>query len=129
MSRIRGGDTQPEMLVRSFLHRVGLRFRLHDRTLPGRPDLVFRRARTAVFVHGCFWHRHPSCHLATTPGTNQEFWQAKFRSNVDRDTRVLAQLNALGWNAEVIWECEIASAGRLEELAFTILALQGAARR
>lgn len=128
MSRIRGGDTRPELLVRSFLHGVGLRFRVHERTLPGRPDLVFKRARTVVFVHGCFWHRHANCRLATTPSKNNEFWHVKFRSNVERDSRVVAQLEQLGWNVEIVWECEIGAVGRLEALALTILSLQESAR-
>jgi DNA mismatch endonuclease, patch repair protein len=129
MSRIRSGNTRPELLVRSFLHRVGLRFRLHNRTLLGCPDLVFSQARTAVFVHGCFWHRHGGCRLATTPGTNTKFWQNKFRDNVDRDSRVMAQLENLGWNVEIVWECEISTFGRLEALALTVLALQNSTQR
>jgi DNA mismatch endonuclease (patch repair protein) len=108
MSGIRGRDTKPEKQVRSFLHRAGLRFRLHA-SLPGKPDLVFPRHRAVVFVHGCFWHRHAGCQYATTPSSNVEFWQAKFDSNVERDRRVTRQLRKEGWRVFVIWECQLSS--------------------
>lgn len=106
MSGIRGKDTKPELVVRSFLHRAGLRFRLHAK-LPGKPDLVFPKYRTAVFVHGCFWHRHEGCCYATTPASNPAFWQEKFASNVRRDAKVTAQLEKLGWRVLVIWACQL----------------------
>jgi DNA mismatch endonuclease (patch repair protein) len=106
MSRIRGKDTVPEMRVRRFLHRAGLRYRLHLKTLPGKPDLVFSRARTVVFVHGCFWHQHQGCPLAATPSSNRDFWRNKLASNVERDERIAAQLSDMGWQVEVVWECE-----------------------
>src|SRR5688572_25930517 len=87
MSGIRGKNTRPEILVRSFLHRAGLRFRLHSNALPGKPDLVFPRHRAAVFVHGCFWHQHQDCRFATQPATNRAFWQKKLEGNVARDAR------------------------------------------
>ena len=89
MSRIRSRDTSPEIALRKALHRLGLRFRLNDKRLPGKPDLVFPRYKTAVFVHGCFWHRHQVCNIATTPKTNTAFWQEKFDRNVARDRRVI----------------------------------------
>lgn len=108
MSRIRGRDTKPELFVRTGLHRQGLRFTLHAK-LPGRPDLVFPRFRTALFVHGCFWHRHPGCRYATTPAGNAEFWKRKFSENLDRDVRVQRELEKAGWKVVTVWECEIAS--------------------
>ncbi|UGB37235.1 very short patch repair endonuclease [Frateuria soli] len=106
MSGIRGKNTRPELAVRSFLHRAGLRFRLHAK-LPGKPDLVFPKYRTVVFVHGCFWHRHEDCPYATTPASNPVFWQEKFNSNVRRDKKVRQQLEALGWRVLVIWGCQL----------------------
>ena len=105
MRGIKGADTQPELRVRRRMHAAGLRYRLRSRDLPGRPDVVFRRIRTAVFVHGCFWHQHPGCRYAAKPGTNAEFWAAKLRGNVDRDRRVQAQLEQRGWTVAVVWEC------------------------
>jgi len=106
MSGIRGKDTQPELRVRSYLHRRGFRYRLHDTRLPGRPDLVLPRYRTVVFVHGCFWHQHPGCRFAAQPDTNAPFWRAKLTRNVERDRRQVEQLRDLGWHVEVVWECE-----------------------
>jgi len=106
MSGIRGKNTKPELAVRSFLHRAGLRFRLHAK-LPGRPDLVLRKHRTAVFVHGCFWHRHQGCVYATTPASNVEYWQARFADNVQRDVRVQQKLEDAGWRVEVVWSCKL----------------------
>ena len=106
MARIRATDTAPEMVVRRAAHALGLRFRLHRRDLPGSPDLVFPSRRRALFVHGCYWHRHPGCRLAYSPKSNIDFWQAKFDRNVARDAQALAALQAAGWKADVIWECE-----------------------
>lgn len=106
MSGIRGKDTKPELIVRSYLHRAGLRFRLHPKLLPGKPDLVLARYRTAVFVHGCFWHRHEGCRYTTTPAENAEFWQEKFAGNVRRDARAKQLLEDLGWNILIIWACQ-----------------------
>lgn len=116
MARVRNKNTEPEMLVRSTAHRLGYRFRLHRRDLPGSPDLVFPKWRSVVFVHGCFWHRHPGCRRATVPKTRTDFWSAKFAANILRDERAKADLEALGWRVAVIWECEIRSAGDLEAL-------------
>ena len=106
MAGIRGRDTAPELAVRRIAHRMGLRFRLHRKDLPGRPDLVFPRHRLAVFVHGCFWHRHEGCRYASTPKSRIAFWTEKFAANVDRDARQEAALRTLGWRVLVIWQCE-----------------------
>lgn len=114
MSRIRGKDTGPELALRRVLHRLGLRYRLHGAGLPGKPDLVFPRYRTVVFVHGCFWHRHPECNIATTPKSNTLSWAEKFDKNVARDKRVSAALVTMGWKVIVAWECEVASAAKAQ---------------
>jgi DNA mismatch endonuclease, patch repair protein len=110
MARIRGRDTGPEIRVRRALHAAGLRFRLHCRDLPGKPDIVLPRWRTAVFVHGCFWHRHPGCPNASVPKTRVAFWDAKFAATVSRDARNIGSLRAMGWNVIIIWECETGDA-------------------
>lgn len=107
MSRIRGYDTRPEKKLRSLLHRRGFRFRLHDKRLPGRPDIVLPKYRSVVFVHGCFWHRHPECRYATTPESRSDFWRDKFANNVKRDQRNMVLLKKEGWYPIVIWECEL----------------------
>ncbi len=106
MSRVRGKNTTPEMRTRRCAHAMGLRFRLHRKDLPGKPDLVFPKHRLAVFVHGCFWHRHPHCSKASSPKSRTEYWQAKFEANVTRDAQVEKKLEAMGWRVEVVWECE-----------------------
>lgn len=115
MSGIRGKNTKPELIVRSFLHREGFRFRLHTK-LPGKPDLVLRKYHTAVFVHGCFWHRHQGCRFTTTPANNALSWQEKFTDNVLRDAKVKQQLEVLGWRVLVVWSCEL-NMPSLQELA------------
>lgn len=107
MSRISGRNTGPELRLRSLLHRAGFRFRLHAKQLPGRPDVILPKYRTAIFVHGCFWHRHPGCRNTTMPSTRQEFWQEKFGGNVSRDARNQAALEAAGWTVLTVWECEL----------------------
>jgi len=116
MSRIRGQDTAPEIAVRSMLHRMGYRFRLHRRDLPGRPDVVLNRFRMAVFVHGCFWHRHRGCRLAYMPKTRKRFWLEKFKKNIERDRKVQRELRRLGWKVVVIWECKTAEKEKLRNL-------------
>lgn len=108
MSRITGRNTRPEVALRSLLHRAGFRFRLHDRTLPGKPDIVLKRHKTVVFVHGCFWHRHAGCKNASIPSSRTEFWSDKFRITVERDERNACELRSLGWNVVTVWECDIA---------------------
>lgn len=109
MSGIRGKNTQPEMLVRRLLHAMGYRYRLHARELPGKPDIVFRRRRIAIFVHGCFWHRHPDpeCRLARMPKSRVDFWQPKLEGNRMRDEANVAALEAMGWKVLLVWECQL----------------------
>lgn len=107
MQRIRFKDTTPEKAVRSLLHRLGFRFRLHHAKLPGRPDIVLPKYGTVVFVHGCFWHRHPGCPKATTPASRQEYWLPKFQRNMERDERNRRAIRALGWDVITVWECEL----------------------
>ncbi len=115
MSRIRSSNTKPERMVRSLLHRMGYRFRLNRKDLPGTPDIVLPRHKAVVLVHGCYWHRHPGCRYAYTPKSRVEFWQAKFDANVERDKRVEAELVALGWRVFTVWECEVKSGDGLIE--------------
>ena len=109
MSRIRGKNTKPEILLRQLLHRAGYRFRLHAPDLPGKPDIVLKKYRTVIFVHGCFWHRHEGCPGATTPKTRAEFWREKFRRTVERDRCKQAELEKLGWQVLTVWECSLKS--------------------
>ena len=108
MSRVRGKDTKPEMIVRRLVHAMGYRYRLHDRRLPGSADLVFRSRRKVIFVHGCFWHRHPdpACRLARMPKSRQDFWWTKLEGNRERDERNREALARTGWLQMVVWECE-----------------------
>ncbi|HCF1767782.1 very short patch repair endonuclease [Pseudomonas aeruginosa] len=115
MRAVKRAHTGPEVVVRRALHALGLRFRLHRRDLPGSPDIVLPRFRTVVFVHGCFWHRHPGCRYASTPKTRQEYWLPKFKANVERDAKKEAQLRELGWRVLVIWGCEICKPAELDE--------------
>ena len=108
MSRIRNRDTIPEKRVRSILHRLGFRFSLRRKNLPGKPDIVLPARNAVVFVHGCFWHQHKGCRNATMPGTRRLFWEAKLNGNVDRDRRVAGELRSLGWRVMTVWECELA---------------------
>jgi DNA mismatch endonuclease, patch repair protein len=112
MAAVRSKHTAPEILVRKAAHRLGLRFRLHRRDLPGRPDLVLPKWNTVIFVNGCFWHRHPGCKRCkrtTVPKSNIRFWKRKFRENVQRDVRNCERLGDLGWKTAVLWQCEIAT--------------------
>ncbi len=120
MSRIRSRDTKPELVVRRSLWAAGLRYRLHDKRLPGKPDLVFTKQRTVVFVHGCFWHCHDGCPKFRLPKTNSEWWAEKLGRNKARDACVRAKLLASGWNVIVIWECEVEVASNLDALVETL---------
>lgn len=116
MARVRGKNTGPEMRVRRIAHRMGLRFRLHRADLPGKPDLVLPRHHVAVFVHGCFWHRHTNCRRASMPRTREDFWRAKFDATVARDQRQKSALIELGWTVVVLWECELNDDARIVEM-------------
>jgi len=116
MRRVRSADTMPERKVRSLLHKLGFRFRLHQNDLPGKPDIVLPKHRTVIFVHGCFWHRHQGCPRATTPASRQEYWLPKFSRTVERDRKNQEELQRQGWNIIVVWECETKN--------LTLLALQ-----
>jgi DNA mismatch endonuclease, patch repair protein len=107
MAGIKGKNTLPERVLRQAMHKRGLRFRLHVKELPGQPDLLFPRYKAAVFVHGCFWHRHRNCRYATIPATRTEFWQTKFASNVARDTVSVTALINDGWRVAIVWECSL----------------------
>ncbi len=107
MGRIKSGDTSPEIRVRSFFHRLGLRFRIHRKDLPGKPDLVFPSRRLAIFVHGCFWHQCPYCSSGRLPKSNLTYWERKLRMNKERDEKTRTNLKILGWSVVVIWECQI----------------------
>lgn len=114
MSSIRSRNTKPEIALRKMLHRLGFRFRLHGRRLPGKPDIILPKYRAAIFVHGCFWHRHESCKIATMPKSNTAFWQEKFDRNVLRDRRVVEILSDSGWRVFIVWECEINTKSKIE---------------
>jgi DNA mismatch endonuclease (patch repair protein) len=107
MSRIRGKDTKPEMVLRSLMYRAGFRYRLHDKKLPGKPDLVLAKHNIVIFVNGCYWHRHKGCSKATSPKTNSAFWNKKFEETVARDARKKSELMDSGWRVIIIWECEL----------------------
>lgn len=107
MAGIRGKDTKPELALRRALHARGFRYRLHSNGVPGRPDLIFPKFRAAVFVHGCFWHRHEGCCYTTIPATRPEFWQAKFETNIARDSAVRTTLLESGWRVATVWECAL----------------------
>lgn len=107
MAKIRGKDTRPEWAVRRLLHSVGYRYRLHGQKLPGRPDIVFPGRKKAVFIHGCFWHFHQGCKIAHLPKTRTPYWKDKLEGNRARDARNIARLQAMGWEALVVWECEL----------------------
>lgn len=120
MSRIRSSNTSPEVSLRSSLHALGFRFRLHRKDLPGKPDIVLPRYRTVIFVHGCFWHRHQGCKVATIPKSNTKFWVEKFDRNAARDTRTKALLEFQGWRVVVVWECELVSSRKAAEAALRV---------
>lgn len=117
MAGIRGKDTKPELALRQALHARGFRFRLHAKNVHGRPDLVFPKHRAAIFVHGCFWHRHLGCRYTTTPSTRPQFWQAKFEANVARDSAVRATLLETGWRVAMVWECALRKTDQVQTTA------------
>ena len=115
MSRIQSRDTKPEKTVRSILHGLGYRFRLHRKDLPGKPDIVLARYNSVIFVHGCFWHRHKDCKNASIPKTKKTFWEEKFKANIERDIKVKNELTSDGWRALVVWECELTDIESVEK--------------
>ncbi len=121
MSRIKGKNTGPEIAFRRALRAKGIGYRIHVPGLPGRPDVVLLRCRLAIFVHGCFWHRHPGCPRCSDPKTSSEFWQRKFRANIERDRRKTEQLRRDGWTVGVVWECETA---RTSDLDLAVMAVE-----
>lgn len=121
MRGIKGRDTRPELVVRSYLHATGLRYRLHDKRLPGSPDIVLPRFGTVVLVHGCFWHRHQGCAYATTPSSRTQFWSRKFAQNVRRDESNVSALEVAGWAVLTIWECQVRDPMLLDELFWRIV--------
>ena len=106
MAAIKSKNTKPEIKVRKVLHSMGYRFRLHSKDLPGSPDIVLPKYKTVIFVHGCFWHRHENCKYASNPKTRQEFWNKKFKTNIERDLEIQDKIKNLDWRSFVIWECE-----------------------
>jgi DNA mismatch endonuclease (patch repair protein) len=116
MGLVKSKNTKPELLVRSLVHKLGYRFRLHRKDVPGHPDLVFSKRKKVIFVHGCFWHRHPdpACKLTRWPKTRLQFWQAKFEANRQRDLKVQEALRAAGWSFLEIWECQVANTQTLK---------------
>lgn len=121
MSGIRGTNTAPERALRSALHGLGLRFRLHGKLLPGKPDIVSRRYGALIYVHGCFWHRHAGCRYATMPKTRQEFWSAKFEGNVRRDAKVRDEALRLGWRVATVWECSLRRPNQIDFSASAVM--------
>jgi DNA mismatch endonuclease (patch repair protein) len=115
MALVRGSDTKPEITVRKMLFSMGYRYRLHDKMLPGKPDIVLPSRRKIIFVHGCFWHRHENCALARMPKSRQAFWKAKLESNRLRDGRVKAALRRQGWSVATVWECQLNNVTQLEK--------------
>ena len=115
MSAIKSKNTKPEIKVRKILHSMGYRFRLHSKDLPGSPDIVLPKYKTVIFVHGCFWHRHENCKYASTPKTRQEFWNKKFKVNVERDLQIQERIKDINWRSVVIWECETKNIDNLKE--------------
>jgi len=116
MSRIKGKDTRPEIAVRSLIHKMGYRFRLHRKDLPGKPDIVLPKYNTVIFVHGCFWHRHKGCKYAYTPKSRVKFWKDKFAETVNRDKQHLKQLKENGWEVFIVWECETKDMDKLKKI-------------
>ncbi|WP_321530604.1 DNA mismatch endonuclease Vsr [uncultured Desulfuromonas sp.] len=121
MSRIRSKDTKPEKIVRSLLHKMGYRFRLHRKDLPGKPDIVLPRLHKVIFVHGCFWHGHHDCKRSKRPTSNQSFWQKKLDQNIDRDKQAISDLKKIGWDVQVIWSCQVTDSEQLKKILSAFL--------
>ena len=116
MAKVRCKDTKPEMIVRRALHRLGYRYRLHNKNLPGKPDIVFTSRKLAIFVHGCFWHRHEGCRRTSIPLTRRDYWEVKFNRNVARDQKNSRLLNESGWTVVIVWECDLKGSSWLHKL-------------
>ena len=125
MSQIRGKDTKPEILVRRFLHKKGFRFRLHDKNLPGKPDIVLKKYKSIIFIHGCFWHGHMECKYFKIPKTRTQWWLEKIHQNVERDCKNIFNLEANGWNVIVVWQCELTKDNFNSTLSKVIARLAG----
>jgi len=123
MSRIPSKNTKTELVVRSLVHSMGYRYRLHRKDLPGKPDMVFPKYRTVIFVHGCFWHRHEGCKITTTPKTNTEFWEKKFARNIALDVEHQQKLREMGWKVTVVWQCELKDLNKLATIILESLTL------
>lgn len=120
MARIRSENTKPEMAVRSLLHMMGHRFRLHRKDLPGKPDIVLPRYKTVIFVHGCFWHRHKGCRRSTTPSSNRRYWLKKFERNKANDKSNRGELKKAGWRVIIVWECQAKKQNKLDRMLLKI---------
>ena len=121
MSKIKDKNTKPEVLVRSVLHRMGYRFRLHGKDLPGKPDIILPKYKKVIFVHGCFWHGHEGCDKSKRPSANREFWDKKLDKNINRDQKNIAELNKYGWETLIIWTCETKDIQTLKQKLTTFL--------
>jgi DNA mismatch endonuclease (patch repair protein) len=121
MAQVKGKNTEPEKRVRSLLHKNGFRFRFHRKDLPGAPDIVLPKKKTVIFVHGCFWHRHPGCKRASTPASNMDYWTRKFARNQARDADNQARLTSLGWRVIIVWECELRDINNLKKRLIDLL--------
>jgi DNA mismatch endonuclease (patch repair protein) len=121
MGKVRSKNTKPEIIVRKLLYGNGYRYRLHKKSLPGSPDIVFHSRKKVIFVHGCFWHRHEGCKHTTTPGTRIRFWQAKFSANIQRDLKNVKLLKEAGWEVLIIWQCEVKDLNALQKNIFNFL--------
>jgi len=121
MSRIKGKNTKPEKTVRSALHRMGYRFRLHGKGLPGKPDIVLTKHKTVIFVHGCFWHQHKGCKYAYQPKTRVKFWREKFQGNCKRDIRTRGELKKMNWKSKIVWECQTKNPPKLNRYLIRLL--------
>lgn len=121
MSRVSGRNTKPEIAVRSSLHRMGYRFRLHRKDLPGKPDITLPKYKKVIFVHGCFWHGHEDCPRSKRPSTNEEFWREKLNKNIERDKETVTALKELGWDVLTVWACEVKDPNKLKTKLFSFL--------
>ena len=121
MSRVSGKNTKPEIAVRSLLHNLGFRFRLHRKDLPGKPDITLPKYKKVIFVHGCFWHGHADCSRSKRPSTNEEFWREKLDENIERDKATVNALKQLGWDVLTVWACEVKDTNKLKIMLLSFL--------